>query len=169
MDVDGVLTSGVIYHFVDSEGRLVEFKGVNAQDSIALSWLSQAGLSTGVISGRNSEGMRERLKMLKARYVYQGRLDKEAVFDLILRRARVSAREVLYIGDDLPDLPVLGRAGLAVAVRNARPEVRAAAHWVTRAKGGKGAVREVAEFLLRAQGRWKKILGRFVDTQGPLR
>jgi YrbI family 3-deoxy-D-manno-octulosonate 8-phosphate phosphatase len=172
MDIDGVLTNGLIYHFVNTAGDLVEFKGVHAQDSIAMVWMADLGLKTGVISGRNSRGMEERLKILKASFIYQGRLDKLAVFEEILSKAGARAQEVLYIGDDLPDLPVLTRAGIAVAVHNARPEVKAVAHWVSKAKGGEGAVREVAEFLLRCQGRWKDILGRFsaqgLDAKGEL-
>ena len=169
MDVDGVLTDGTIHHFVDTRGALVEFKGVHSQDSIALSWLAQSGIRTGVISGRDSRGMEERLKLLKTSFIYQGRLDKEAVFDEIRRKAGLESSQILYMGDDLPDLPVMRRAGLAVAPRNARPEVREAAHWVTRSEGGNGAVREAAEFLLRAQGLWEGILRRFVDRPGRLR
>ncbi|OGR89861.1 MAG: hypothetical protein A3J74_03515 [Elusimicrobia bacterium RIFCSPHIGHO2_02_FULL_57_9] len=161
MDIDGVLTNGVIFHFVDSRGKLVEFKGVNSQDSIALAWLADAGIKTGFISGRQSQGMDERLKLLKARYIYQGRLDKIAVFEEICRDAGVNAAQTLYIGDDLPDIPVLRAAGLAVAVSNARPEVKAAAHHVTSRCGGQGAVREVGEFLLREQGLWQNIMSRF--------
>ena len=161
MDIDGVLTNGIIYHFVNTRGSLVEFKGVHSQDSIAMAWLAQSGLKTGVISGRNSKGMEERLKMLKASYIYQERLDKKFVFEKICQEAQVTALQTLYIGDDLPDIPVLRKAGLAVAVKNARPEVKAAAHWVTRARGGDGALREVAEFVLQAQGLWKSLLEKF--------
>lgn len=161
MDIDGVLTNGAIYHFVDSAGELVEFKGVHAQDSIALAWLAQEGLKTGFISGRSSRGMEERLKMLKASHIYQGRLDKKTVFDDICRKEGLEPSRTLYIGDDLPDIPVLKAAGLSVAVRNARPEVKKAAHWVTRAPGGDGAVREVGELLLRAQGLWEGLVSRF--------
>lgn len=161
MDIDGVLTGGLIYHLVDQAGRLVEFKGVHAQDSIALAWLAQEGFRTGVISGRNSEGMAERLKLLKVSFIHQGRLDKKAVFEGICREAGVSSSEVLYIGDDLPDIPVMRAAGLAVTVPGARPEVKAAAHWTTRAKEGAGAVREVAELVLSAHGLWQGLLSRF--------
>ncbi|MCX5794157.1 MAG: HAD hydrolase family protein [Elusimicrobia bacterium] len=161
MDVDGVLTDGRIFHLVDTKGRLVEFKGIHAQDSIGLSWLAQSGLKTGVISGRMSRGVAERMKLLKMAYVYQHRLDKKAVFDEICREARADPAEALYIGDDLPDLPVLRAAGVGVAVANARPEVRRAARWVTRRAGGDGAVREVAEALLKSQGLWAQVLGRF--------
>ncbi len=161
MDIDGVLTGGLIYHLVDQAGRLVEFKGVHAQDSIALSWLAQEGIRTGVISGRNSEGMAERLKLLKVSFIHQGRLDKKTVFDGILIEAGVSASEVLYMGDDLPDIPVLKAAGIAVTVPSGRAEVKAAAHWITRAQAGAGAVREVVELLLGAQGKWRAVLARF--------
>ena len=161
MDVDGVLTDGRIFHFVDTGGQLVEFKGIHAQDSIGLSWLAQSGFKTGIISGRISQGVAERMKMLGMSYVYQHRLDKKAVFEEICRDARAQPREALYIGDDLPDLPVLRAVGAAVAVANARPEVLAAAHWVTRRPGGDGAVREVAEALLHAQRLWGRILAKF--------
>jgi len=161
LDVDGVLTDGLVYHMVDSGGTLIEFKGINAQDSIGLSWLAESGLKTGVISGRNSAGMQKRLEMLRVSYIYQGRLDKRVVFDEICRSAEVKPSETLYIGDDLPDIPVLGVCGLAIAPANARPEVKAAAHWVTKARCGEGAVREVAEAVLKAQGRWQAILTKF--------
>lgn len=161
MDIDGVLTGGLIYHLVDQAGRLVEFKGVHAQDSIALAWLAQEGLRTGVISGRDSEGMAERLKLLKVSFIHQGRLDKKTVFEGILREAGVSASEVLYIGDDLPDIPVLKEAGIAVTVPSGRTEVKAVAHWITKAQAGAGAVREIVELLLVSQGRWEAVLARF--------
>lgn len=160
-DVDGVLTSGVLYHFVDTSGGLVEFKGIHAQDSIGLAWLAESGMVTGVISGRLSKGTQARLKLLKVKHIYQHRLDKAAVLAEILKTEHRSPREVAYIGDDIPDLPVMSRVGLSMAPANARPEVQAAAHWVTRSPGGNGAFREVAEFILKAQGLWKPILERY--------
>ena len=160
MDVDGVLTNGVVYHFALKEG-LVEFKGVHAQDAISLAWLADCQIKTGIISGRNSAGLAERLKALKVSFIYQGRLDKKVVFDEICRDSGISPNETLYIGDDLPDIPVIKSAGIGVAVQNARPEVKQAAHWVTENSGGKGAVREVAEAVLKAQGLWPKILETF--------
>ena len=158
MDVDGVLTSGPIYHFVDTGKELVEFKGIHSVDSIAMVWLAKLGLRTGTISGRISAGVEARLKLLQVSFIYQHRLDKKNVFEEICQKARVLPEETLYIGDDLPDVPVIKRAGIGVAVGNARPEVKAAAHWVTRANGGEGAVREVGEMVLRSQNLWKKIL-----------
>lgn len=165
LDVDGVLTDGLVYHMVDSGGTLIEFKGINAQDSIGLSWITEAGLRTGVISGRNSAGMHKRLEMLKVRYIYQGRLDKRVVFDEICRDAGVRADETLYIGDDIPDIPVLSACGLAIAPANARPEVKEHAHYVTKARCGEGAVREVSELLLKAQGRWRGILDKYTPSK----
>ena len=146
-DVDGVLTSGVIYHFVDPTGELVEFKGIHAQDSIALAWLAESGIVTGIISGRVSKGTDARMRMLKVKHVYQHRLDKAAVFAEILKAEGLSPDQTLYVGDDLPDLAVMSRAGLAVAPGNAQAEVKAAAHWVTKAEGGDGAFREMTQRL----------------------
>ena len=161
LDIDGVLTNGFVYHLVDSGGTLIEFKGINAQDSIGLSWLTETGLRTGCISGRNSEGMHKRLEMLKVAYIYQGRLDKRVVFDEICRKAEVAAHETAYMGDDIPDIPVLSACGFSIAPANARPEVKAAAHWVTKAACGDGAVREAAELIMKAQGRWKQVLDKY--------
>jgi 3-deoxy-D-manno-octulosonate 8-phosphate phosphatase (KDO 8-P phosphatase) len=166
LDVDGVLTDGLVYHMVDSGGSLIEFKGINAKDSIGLAWLAESGLRTGVISGRNSAGMHKRLEMLHVSYIYQGRLDKRAVFDEICGAAGVPAEKTLYIGDDLPDIPVLSACGLAIAPADARPEVKAAAHWVTKAPCGQGVVREVAELVLKAQSRWDAILRKFAPSPG---
>ncbi|MDE2142538.1 MAG: HAD hydrolase family protein [Elusimicrobia bacterium] len=160
-DVDGVLTGGTIYHFVDTAGELVEFKGIHAQDSIALAWLAESGVPTGVISGRVSKGTAARLRILKVKHIYQHRLDKAAVFAEILKAEGLNADQALYLGDDIPDLAVLTRAGLAVAPANARPEVKAAAHWVTKARGGDGAFREAAEALLKARGLWTAILEKY--------
>jgi 3-deoxy-D-manno-octulosonate 8-phosphate phosphatase (KDO 8-P phosphatase) len=160
-DIDGVLTGGTIYHFVDTTGELVEFKGIHAQDSIALAWLAESGLVTGVISGRVSKGTDARLRMLKVKHIYQHRLDKANVFAEILSAEGLKADQALYVGDDIPDLAVMTRAGLAVAPANARPEVKAAAHWVTAARGGEGAFREMTEALLKAQGLWTPIVERY--------
>jgi YrbI family 3-deoxy-D-manno-octulosonate 8-phosphate phosphatase len=160
-DIDGVLTGGTIYHFVDTAGELVEFKGIHAQDSIALAWLAESGLVTGVISGRVSKGTDARLRILKVKHIYQHRLDKANVFKEILQSEGLSADQALYVGDDLPDLAVMRLAGIAVAPANARPEVKAGAHWVTKARGGEGAFREMVEALLKAQDLWTPILKRY--------
>jgi 3-deoxy-D-manno-octulosonate 8-phosphate phosphatase (KDO 8-P phosphatase) len=160
-DIDGVLTGGTIYHFVDTAGELVEFKGIHAQDSIAMAWLAESGLITGVISGRVSKGTDARLRMLKVKHIYQHRLDKAAVFAEIMKTEGLVKDQVLYVGDDIPDIAVLSRAGLAAAPANSRPEAKAAAHWVTQASGGGGAFREITEELLKAQGLWNAVLAKY--------
>lgn len=160
-DIDGALTGGVIYHFVDTADALVEFKGIHAQDSIAMAWLGESGLTTGVISGRLSKGTHARLRMLQVKHIYQHRLDKAAVLAEICSAEGISAEKTIYMGDDIPDLAVMSRVGLAIAPANARPEVKAAAHWVTKASGGEGAFRELAEVVLRSQGLWDAILAKY--------
>ncbi|MEK7382398.1 MAG: HAD hydrolase family protein [Elusimicrobiota bacterium] len=160
-DVDGVLTNGTIYHFVDTSGELVEFKGIHAQDSIAMAWLAESGLVTGVISGRISKGTEARLKNLKVTHIYQHRLDKAAVLAEIMKAEGLAADCVAYMGDDLPDLAVMSKVGLSAAPANSRPEVLAAVHWVTKARGGGGAFREIVELILKSQGRWNAILERY--------
>jgi YrbI family 3-deoxy-D-manno-octulosonate 8-phosphate phosphatase len=160
-DIDGVLTGGTIYHLVDTAGELVEFKGIHAQDSIAMAWLAESGLVTGVISGRVSKGTDARLRILKVTHIYQHRLDKANVFAEILKAEGLEPGQALYVGDDLPDLAVMTRAGVAVAPANARVEVKAAAHWVTKARGGEGAFREMTEALLKSRGLWAAVLARY--------
>ncbi len=160
-DIDGVLTTGTIYHLVDTAGELVEFKGIHAQDSIAMAWLAESGLTTGVISGRVSKGTEARLHILKVKHIYQHRLDKAAVLAEILAAERLTPDQVVYMGDDIPDLAVMSRVGLAVAPANARPEVAAAAHWITKARGGDGAFRELTEVILKSQGLWEPIIARY--------
>ncbi len=161
MDVDGVLTNGKLYHFPDAQGNMVETKGFDSQDGIALQWLQWKGIRTGVISGRESRATVERARQTKIEFVYQGHIEKIPVFEEILAIAQVTPSEVAYVGDDLTDLVVMKRVGLAVAVANARPEVKRAAHYVTARAGGEGAVREVTEMILEARGCWQEILEKY--------
>lgn len=158
MDVDGVLTDCKLYYVPDAQGRMVESKGFDAQDGIALQWLNWKGIQTGVISGRESPATVERARQVKMTYVYQGHIEKIPILEEILAKAQIDRNEVAYVGDDLTDLVIFRRVGLAIATANARPEVKRAAHYVTEARGGWGAVREVAELLLKAQNRWAEIL-----------
>ena len=161
MDVDGVLTDGKLYNVPGADGQMVETKGFDSQDGIALQWLSWKGIRTGLISGRVSPATEVRAKQCKFAYVYQGHIEKIPILEEILADARISKDEVAYIGDDLTDIVVMRRVGLAIATENARPEVKAAAGYVTTAAGGKGAVREVAELLLKAQGCWEELLRKY--------
>lgn len=165
MDVDGVLTDGRLYHFVDTAGETVEFKATNSKDGIALTWLPSMGIRTGVITGRSSAGVAARARILKMTYVVQGTHLKAPAVEKILKKAGVPPEAAAFVGDDLPDVPAMRRVGLAIAVADASPETRAAADWVTRAPGGRGALREIVEVILKAQGRWPEILRRYeIDT-----
>ena len=161
MDVDGVLTDGHLYHvpFLDNSAvRMAEFKGFDSQDGIALQWCAKYGIATGVISGRVSEATTERARQNKMKYVYQGHTEKIPILEEILADAKVEREEVAYVGDDLTDIVVMRRVGLACAVANARPELAPFAHYSTRATGGSGAIREVVELILNAKGLWPQVL-----------
>jgi 3-deoxy-D-manno-octulosonate 8-phosphate phosphatase (KDO 8-P phosphatase) len=158
MDVDGVLTNGKLYHVPDAQGRMVETKGFDSQDGIALQWLQWKGIKTGVISGRVSPATEERARQVKMSYVYQGHIEKVPILEQILADAGIDAGAVAYIGDDLTDIVIMRRVAFPIATANARTEVKRAARYVTRAPGGGGAVREVIELLLTAQNCWREIL-----------
>ena len=161
MDVDGVLTDGRLYNVPDAQGTMVETKGFDSQDGIALQWLAWHGIKTGVISGRISPATETRAKQVKMTYVYQGHIEKIPILEQILRDGAISSSEVAYIGDDLTDIVVMNRVGLGIATANARAEVKQCAKFVTEAAGGHGAVREVVELLLKAQGHWLALLKKY--------
>jgi 3-deoxy-D-manno-octulosonate 8-phosphate phosphatase (KDO 8-P phosphatase) len=161
MDVDGVLTDGRLFLVPDKDGRMVETKGFDSQDGIALRWLTWYGIRTGVISGRESPATVERARQVGMTYVYQGHIEKIPILEEILQDSRISADEVAFIGDDLTDAIVMRHVGLPVAVANARHEVREVAMAVTEAVGGSGAVREVIELLLQARGVWEELLRKY--------
>ncbi len=164
MDVDGVLTDGRLYNVPGPDGQMVETKGFDSQDGIALQWLSWKGIKSGVISGRVSPATVELAKQTKITYVYQGHTEKIPIFEEILNDAKLEASQVAYIGDDLTDAIVMRRVGLPVATANAREEVKRQASYVTSQPGGQGAVREVIELILKAQGLWDDILRKYEVT-----
>ena len=166
MDVDGVLTNGKLYHFPDQQGTMVETKGFDSQDGIALQWMQWKGLRTGVISGRESLGTAERARQTKMNYVYQGHIEKVPILEEILQKAQLDPSEVAYMGDDFTDIVVMRRVGFAIAVANARPEVKREAHYVTERAGGDGAVREAVELILDACGFWDEILEKYEVRRG---
>jgi len=166
MDVDGVLTDGRLYNVPDAQGNMVETKGFDSQDGIALQWLSWKGIQTGVISGRISPATETRAKQVKMTYVYQGHIEKIPILEHILRDSGISAMETAYVGDDLTDIVVMNRVALGIATGNARPEVKRCAKYVTESGGGHGAVREVAELLLKAQGHWDDLLKKYEAGAG---
>ncbi|HVT92115.1 MAG TPA: HAD hydrolase family protein [Bryobacteraceae bacterium] len=161
MDVDGVLTDGRLYNVPGPDGKMVETKGFDSQDGIALQWLRWNGIATGVISGRVSPATEERARQVKMKYVYQGHIEKIPILEEILRDAKVPPEHVAYVGDDLTDVVIMKRVGLGIATANARPEVKAHAHHITEARGGSGAVREVVELILKAKGRWEELLKKY--------
>lgn len=154
MDVDGVLTDGHIWLLSRRDGTASEIKGFSAYDGAGLKLARAAGLRTGLITGRESSAVTQRARECEIEFVYQHQATKLGALEEIIRATGASANEVAYVGDDLPDLPILQRVGLAVAVANAVPEVKRAAHFVTRSSGGEGAVREAIELIVKAQGKW---------------
>jgi 3-deoxy-D-manno-octulosonate 8-phosphate phosphatase (KDO 8-P phosphatase) len=154
LDCDGVLTDGRITLVEGGE----EVKSFHTRDGHGLVLLRLAGLDIGIISGRSSDAVERRARELGIAYVRQGVHDKVAVFEEMLASAGVAEAEVCYVGDDVVDIPLMRRAGLAAAVADATAETHAAAHYVTRLPGGFGAVREVCELILKAQGRWDEIM-----------
>ena len=161
MDCDGVLTDGRIYLLPDPAGGLFETKAFHSQDGIALQWAHAAGIKMGIISGRTSRAVEERARSGHMQYLYQGDTGKIPAFEEILADSELSPEQVGYIGDDLTDLPVMRRVGLAAAPSDSRPEVLEAAHFVTPAPGGAGAVRDVIELILKGQDRWSEILAKY--------
>jgi len=158
MDVDGTLTPGYVCLQTFPDSSVAEMKMFNAHDGAGVKLASIMGLRTGLITGRDSPATARRAREMSMEFVIQGQPKKLEAYKAILTRAGVTDDEVAYVGDDLPDLPLLGRAGLAVAVADAVVEVKRAAHYITTVRGGEGAVREVVELILKAQGKWKKAI-----------
>ncbi len=158
MDVDGVLTDGRIWLLSMPDGTATEMKAFHAHDGAGLKLAQLGGLRTGLITGRDSAATARRAQELGMEFVYQNCAEKIRAYNEILQRSGLKDAEVAYVADDLPDLPVLKRVGFAVAVANAAPEVKRAAHYVTRTPGGEGALREVVEVILKAQGKWQRVL-----------
>jgi 3-deoxy-D-manno-octulosonate 8-phosphate phosphatase (KDO 8-P phosphatase) len=165
MDVDGVLTDGKLYNVPGPDGTMVETKAFSSQDGIAMQWLTWKGIETGVISGRQSPATEERCRQMRCSYVYQGHIEKVPLFEEILAKSGIPPGHIAYIGDDLTDVVIMRRVGLAVATANARQEVKQCAHYVTASPGGGGAVREVCELLLKAQGHWDELLRKYEAAQ----
>jgi 3-deoxy-D-manno-octulosonate 8-phosphate phosphatase (KDO 8-P phosphatase) len=189
-DVDGVMTDGTIFLFpapsaapratadhvasrADDGGysihseAIVEAKGFNAHDGAGISLARLGGLKTGIITKRISETVALRARDLKLNHVYQGIADKLSVFREILKKENLRADEVAYVGDDIIDLPIMRNCGLAIAVRNAREEVKDESHYITDHEGGKGAVRDAVEFVLRSQGKLEAAIAEYIGQRSP--
>ena len=157
LDVDGVLTDGsIIYNDNGAQTQIF-----NVKDGLGIRLLMEAGVKVGVVTGRSSKALRHRCKNLGIDHIFDGINDKAGVLNLILDRTGLNAEEIAFIGDDLPDLPIMRKIGLSIAVADAHKAVLGTSDMITSAQGGAGAVREVCEAILNAQGLWEKILERF--------
>jgi 3-deoxy-D-manno-octulosonate 8-phosphate phosphatase (KDO 8-P phosphatase) len=158
MDVDGTMTDGSVTLLSQTDGTALEIKTFDAHDGQGLTLAQTAGLRTGCITGRESAALLRRAHEMKMEFIYMKQPLKMPAYEEILQKAGVADSAVAYIGDDLPDLPLLHRAGLAVAVGDAVPEVKNAAHYTTSAYAGRGAVREAVELILKSKGIWKAMI-----------
>lgn len=189
-DVDGVMTDGTIFLFpapgagsgqethdhrekmADKGGfgiasrEMIETKGFNAHDGTGFSLARLGGLKTGIITKRISETVALRARDLKIEHVYQGQQDKASAFYEILEKEGLTPQQVCFVGDDVIDLPVMRLCGLAIAVKNARPEVLRESHYVTPHEGGKGAVRDAIEYVLREQGSLDRVIEEYIRSRG---
>jgi len=154
LDVDGVLTDGRIFFSAKGEA----FKAFHVRDGHGIKMAQRAGIEVAFLSGRRSDAAFHRARDLGVTRFYEGLRDKVAVLEELCTALNLNFSEVAAVSDDLVDLPLLARVGLAVAVADAAPEVAAAAHWITSAPGGAGAVREVCDLLLKAQGQWDQVI-----------
>lgn len=182
-DVDGVLTDGSIWLFPAPAGarsagdhakehapgsgiisqNMVEAKGFNAHDGTAISLARLGGLKTGMVTKRMSETVALRARDLKIDFLFQGVHNKSEILDKILAESGLREEQVAYVGDDVIDLPIMRRCGLAIAVANARPQVKAIAHHETPSRGGQGAARDAVEYILAAQGTLDKVIEEYVQ------
>ncbi|MFQ3574166.1 MAG: HAD hydrolase family protein [Thermodesulfovibrionales bacterium] len=160
MDVDGVLTDGTI--IFDSNGS--EIKTFDVKDGHAIKILHMCGIMTALITGRQSDIIKKRGGELGITYIYQNASDKSMAYSEIKRLTSLNDNEIACIGDDINDIPLLRRVGLAIAVRDSVYELRQIAHYVTKKRGGKGAVREVCELILKSQGKWQGVIDAYLQV-----
>jgi 3-deoxy-D-manno-octulosonate 8-phosphate phosphatase (KDO 8-P phosphatase) len=160
MDVDGTMTDGGVTLLSQAGEIALEIKTFDAHDGQGLTLAHTAGLRTGCITGRESSALLRRAREMKMEFIYMKQPLKMPAYEEILRKTGASESSVAYVGDDLPDLPVMHRAGLAVAVGNAVPEVKRAAHYITKARAGRGAIRETVELILKSKGIWEAMIGK---------
>ena len=158
MDVDGTMTDGSVTLLSQPDGTALEIKTFDAHDGQGLTLAQAAGLRTGCITGRESAALLRRAHEMKMEFIYMKQAVKMLAYEDILQKADVSDSAIAFIGDDLPDIPLMRRVGLAVAVGDAAPEVKRAAHYTTNARGGDGAVREAVELILKSKGIWEAMI-----------
>jgi len=158
MDVDGTMTDGGVTLLSQTEEIALEIKTFDAHDGQGLTLAHTAGLRTGCITGRQSSALLRRAREMNMEFIFMKQPLKIPAYEEILRKTGVPESAVAYVGDDLPDLPLMRRAGLAVAVGNAVPEVKKAAHYITKARAGHGAIRETVELILKSKGIWEAMI-----------
>ena len=158
MDVDGTMTAGGVTLLSQTDEIALEIKTFDAHDGQGLTLAHTAGLRTGCITGRQSSALLRRAREMNMEFIYMKQPLKMPAYEEIVEKAGVPDSAVAYVGDDLPDLPVMRRAGLAVAVGNAVPEVKRAAHYTTKALAGQGAIRETVELILKSKGIWEAMI-----------
>jgi 3-deoxy-D-manno-octulosonate 8-phosphate phosphatase (KDO 8-P phosphatase) len=157
-DVDGVLTDGRLFFGDDGQ----EYKSFHARDGLGMKLLLKSGVDIGIITARSSELVKHRMNNLGIQHVYQGRLDKLAAFEELTAKLKLDAQSVAYVGDDIVDLPVMRRVGLAITVQDGHPLVVEHSHWQTPHGGGAGAARDVCELIMRAQNTLDRIFAPFL-------
>jgi 3-deoxy-D-manno-octulosonate 8-phosphate phosphatase (KDO 8-P phosphatase) len=158
MDVDGTMTDGGVTLLSQADGSALEIKTFDAHDGQGLTLAQTAGIRTGCITGRESAALLRRAHEMKMEFIYMKQPVKTPAYEEILKKTGVPESAVAFVGDDLPDLPLLRRVGLAVAVGDAVPEVKKAAHFTTRAVAGRGAIREAIELILKSKGIWEEMI-----------
>src|SRR5215475_12124226 len=158
MDVDGTMTDGSVTLLSQPDGSALEIKTFDAHDGQGLTLAHTAGIKTGCITGRQSSALLRRAREMKMEFIYMKQALKISAYEEILQKVGVPESAMAFIGDDLPDLPVMRRVGLAVAVGNAVPEVKKTAHYTTKALAGHGAVREAIELILKSKGIWETMI-----------
>jgi 3-deoxy-D-manno-octulosonate 8-phosphate phosphatase (KDO 8-P phosphatase) len=159
LDVDGVLTAGEIIY----SDRGEQLKIFNVKDGVGIRMLKKAGLQVGIITGRTGQALRHRCENLRIELVFDGIRDKTAVMQDIIGRTGLAEQNIAFVGDDLPDLSIMKRVGAAFAVADAHEMIKQTAHATTQARGGRGAVREVCEAILKAQGKWETLIRDLFD------
>jgi 3-deoxy-D-manno-octulosonate 8-phosphate phosphatase (KDO 8-P phosphatase) len=158
MDVDGTMTDGGVILLSQPDGSALEIKRFDAHDGQGLTLAHTAGLRTGCITGRESPALLRRAQEMKMDYIYMKIALKMPAYEEILAKAGVRDAEVAFVGDDLPDIPILKRVGLAVAVGDAVADVKKIAHYTTKAHSGRGAIREAIELILKSKGIWDELI-----------
>jgi 3-deoxy-D-manno-octulosonate 8-phosphate phosphatase (KDO 8-P phosphatase) len=157
-DVDGVLTDGSLY--IGDDGQ--EYKAFNSRDGHGMKMLQFSGIEIGIITGRTSDVVRHRMQNLGVEHVYQGKQEKLPAFDELKTKLGLQENQIAYVGDDVVDLSIMRRVGLAIAVNDAHPLIKQHAHWLTTSPGGRGAAREVCEMIMEAQGTLKPALEHYL-------